>query len=67
MIKQVIKFKNGDYWCNYTTRLPILLQAWTFNRVEGAQETIKNNNLADCEVLPVEVEFTPFYKVKSMT
>jgi hypothetical protein len=55
MIKQVIKFRNGEYWCNYTERSFDINKAWTFNRLQGAENTIQINGLQNCGVIPVEV------------
>jgi hypothetical protein len=67
LIKQVIKFANGDYWYHYQGQGPDLQKAWTFNKVSGAQNTIQDNDLQDCTIHPVEVQLDPEWLVKSKT
>lgn len=55
--KVVIKFANGTYFYNYIGRGTDINEAWTFNRKEGAQNTINSNGLTDCVIVPVTVEF----------
>lgn len=45
--KVVIKFEDGTYWQHHQQTTPDLREAWTFNREQGALETIARNTTYD--------------------
>lgn len=57
MVKQVIQFSDGSFWKCYETTTFDLNEAWTFNKVSGAEQTCKTNKLTDYKIVQVYVTF----------
>lgn len=64
MKKVVIQFPDGTYWRNYSQVTQDINEAWTFNREQGAQQTIDTNRRpggepnslhGECKIFPVLV------------
>jgi hypothetical protein len=60
MLKQVILFNDGTFWKCYQHTTKNINEAWTFNKVSGAANTVLTNGLTDCTIVPVTLTFSPF-------